>query len=140
MSSAAESAHALAQGLDGYLRAVVEALDLPPEGVSCEISDTATAYVALVSRFARRPDEDTMLVWSEQSGWSVAVERHPSATPAVIAYFGGPDPVPEPHLVASFVGEVFTGDHGRGERPTFGGVNNRRTLADRLARYAPTNP
>jgi hypothetical protein len=140
MHPPADIARQLVQGLQGYLHAVAEALDLPPQGVSCEISDTATAYVALVNRFARHPDEDLMLVWSEQSGWSIAVERDPRAAPKVIAYIGGPDPVPEPHLVAAFVDEVLKGDRGRGERPSFDGMHNRAVLAERLAPYVLPDP
>ncbi|WP_158890962.1 DUF6292 family protein [Amycolatopsis anabasis] len=136
MDRGADATHLLSRGLAGYLREIARALDLPAEGTSFEISDTATAYLALARRTAARPDQDLMLVWSEQSGWAVAAETKPGDESAVIAYFGGDDPVPEPRRVAAFVAEVVAGRQPRGRRPAFSTRDNRRALAERLALYA----
>ncbi|MTD55336.1 DUF6292 family protein [Amycolatopsis pithecellobii] len=130
MDRAADRTFDLSRGLEGYVRAVADALDLPAEGTSFEISDTATAYLAL-RREARHPGEDLMLVWSERDGWALAVETAPSA---VIAYFGE-DPVPEPPLVARFVRDVLAGRRREGHRPAFSTDGNRPGLAERLLPY-----
>lgn len=134
MDRGVDSTHELSQGLAAYVRAVALALDLPDEGTSFEISDTATAYVAL-RQAARRPGEDLMLVWSERSGWALAVETDPGAGSSVIAYFGGDDAVPKPSLVASFVREVLAGERGPGRSPAFSTEGNRTDLAERLYPY-----
>ncbi|GAB2989482.1 DUF6292 family protein [Amycolatopsis acidiphila] len=130
MDRGVDKTHALSQGLAGYVRAVAGALNLPAEGTSFEISDTATAYLAL-RQVAGRPGEDLMLVWSEDSGWAVAVETAPTS---VIAYFGE-DALPEPPLVARFVREVLAGRRRTGRRPVFSTEGNRPALAERLLRY-----
>ncbi|WP_236794109.1 DUF6292 family protein [Amycolatopsis sp. GM8] len=130
MDQGVDSTHALSQGLAGYVRAVAAALELPAEGTSFEISDTATAYLAL-RHAARRPGEDLMLVWSERTGWAVAVETAPST---VLAYFGD-DAVPEPRLVARFVREVLAGRRDPGRRPAFSTSDNRPGLTRRLLPY-----
>jgi Family of unknown function (DUF6292) len=134
MERGVDNTHALSQGLAGYLHAIATALDLPAQGTSFEISDTATAYVALASRSARYPGRDLMLVWSERTGWAVAVETDPGARSQVIAYFGGDNPVPDPLAVAVFVDEVLTAGRARNGRPAFT-LNNRPELAGKLARY-----
>jgi hypothetical protein len=130
-----DSTHELSQGLAGYVRAVAIALELPAQGTSFEISDTATAYVAL-RQAARHPDEDLMLVWSERTGWALAVETDPGAGSSVIAHFGGGDAVPEPSLVARFVREVLAGRREPGRSPAFSTEGNRADLAKRLFPYA----
>lgn len=135
MDRGVDSTHTLSQGLAGYVRAVAIALDLPAEGTSFEISDTATAYVAL-RQAAQHPGEDLMLVWSERGGWVLAVETDPGAGSSVIAYFGGDDAVPEPPMVACFVREVLAGRREPGRSADFSTVGNRADLAERLLRYA----
>jgi hypothetical protein len=129
-----DSTHELSQGLAGYVRAVAIALELPEQGTSFEISDTATAYVAL-GQTARHPGEDLMLVWSERNGWVLAVETDPTAESSVIAFFGGDDAVPKPSLVAGFVREVLAGERDPGRSPAFSTEGNRADLADRLYPY-----
>ncbi|PXY26205.1 hypothetical protein BAY59_20300 [Prauserella coralliicola] len=107
--TAADGATALGSGLAGYLGAVARALGVSAGDASFEVSDTATAHLALARKSARGPDRDLMLLWSEQRGWSVSIAARP-ADPAVLARLGG-DLVPAPHMVASFVRAVLAG-HG----------------------------
>lgn len=137
MTGPTDSMRQLHRGLAGYLHAVAEAIGVPIEGTSFEISDTATAYLALAPRWSERPGADLMLVWAEQHGWAVAVETAPGDAPEVVAYLGGDDLVPEPSTVARFVTDVVTGgDRSGGRRPTFPTRDNRRDLGQRLAQYA----
>ncbi|MGH3863546.1 DUF6292 family protein, partial [Actinokineospora sp.] len=100
----ADSTYALRRGLEAYLRAVAEAIDLPAEGTSCEISDTATAYVALPAR----PGKDLMLLWDEHAGWSLAIEHNPPGKPDTVARLST-DVVPAPREVAAFVENAVAG-------------------------------
>lgn len=126
---------ALLRGLAGYVRAVAEELDLPAEGTSFEISDTATAYLGLATRWPSRPGRDLMLNWSERGGWSIAVETAPTEPPLVIAEFGN-DPLPPPRVLARFVTNTLGGRRTRAEgHPARPGSSNRHTLAARLAAY-----
>jgi hypothetical protein len=133
--SADDISRELSRGLAGYLHAVAEELGVPPEGTTFEISDTATAYLALARRWPARPGRDVMLVWSERTGWTVSVETDPDETPMVVARLGGADPVPEPRTVAQFVTEALTGQEtGAGPATTI--KTNRASLAEGLTRYA----
>ncbi|SNR28677.1 hypothetical protein SAMN06265360_101247 [Haloechinothrix alba] len=130
----ADTTDDLSRGLAAYVHAVAKALDVPVEGTTCEVSDTATAYLALATRLANYPDHDLMLVWSEQHGWEAAVETEPGVVTEVIAYFGD-EPLPEPGQVLAFVRAIVEGRHWGGSRPTFSTVDNRRELAARSSRY-----
>ncbi|OLF16384.1 hypothetical protein BU204_17405 [Actinophytocola xanthii] len=96
----------LALALQSYVHAVADAVGVPHDATMCEVTDTATAYLALSRRHPERPEQDLMLLWSEGQGWSVAVETAPTATPVLIARLGG-DPVPPPHTVARFVTDAI---------------------------------
>jgi hypothetical protein len=122
----------LRRGLAGYVRAVAAALGVPPEGTGFEISDTATAYLGLAVRWPERPGQDLMLVWSERSGWTLAVESNP---PLELAHLDVEDLVPEPSVVAGFVADVLGGQIKTGARPGFA-AGDRGTLAGRLIGYA----
>ncbi|AIJ22311.1 MULTISPECIES: DUF6292 family protein [Amycolatopsis methanolica group] len=135
MDSPAAGLTELSRGLAGYLRAVAEAVGVPAEATSFELSDTATAYLGLTRRWPTRPGEDLMLVWSEGSGWAVAVETGPGETPMVLAWFAGDDVVPEPADVARFVTGVIAADRSDAPRPVFAVDVGRNELAARLARY-----
>lgn len=124
----------LSHGLAGYLRAVADAVGVPAEATSFEVSDTATAYLGLARRWPERPGEDLMLIWSEQHGWAVAVETIPGAAPMVVAYLAGAEVVPAPDVVARFVTDVIASRRSGSPRPVF--PKERRELADRLAQYA----
>lgn len=115
-------------GLARYVRAVAEEVGVPPEGTEFEVSDTATAYLGLEG-----PGRDLMLLWSEQRGWSIAVETDPAEEPVVVAHLGLPI-VPPPDAVAKFVDDVLAGKPGSAE-PDPGATRDRHRLADRLADY-----
>ena len=51
----AEADRALAEGLAGYVRAVAAALNVGAEATAFEVSDTATAYLALSVRSTAHP-------------------------------------------------------------------------------------
>ncbi|NIH81383.1 DUF6292 family protein [Amycolatopsis viridis] len=127
---------ALSRGLAGYLRAVAAAVGVPAEATSFEVSDTVTAYLGLSRRWPSRPGEDLMLVWSERSGWAVAVETAPDETPVVLAWFAGAEVVPEPAAVARFVTGVIEAERSTAPQPVFAVDVGRTELAARLARYA----
>lgn len=133
MTQGTDSTPALRRGLTGYLRAVAKAVKVPAEGTSFEVSDTATAYLALNRRLPTRPGQDLMLVWSELTGWVLAVETDPGQAPAVIGYLGGTDVVPTPRRVAEFVAGAIEGTAPPSDRPAFG--EQRHAIADRLAGY-----
>ena len=125
----------LLRGLAGYVREVARELDLPLEGTSFEVSDTATAYLGLAVRWPPRPGRDLMLNWSERAGWSVAVETEPTELPVVVAEFGD-DPLPPPRMLARFVTNTLAVTRIRAEvdrspRESIG----RHRLASRLAKY-----
>jgi hypothetical protein len=115
-------------GLARYVRAVAEEVGVPPEGTEFEVSDTATAYLGLEGS-----GPDLMLLWSEQRGWSIAVETDPTEKPIVIAHLGLPL-VPPPDAVAKFVDDVLAGKPGSTE-PDLAGNRDRHRLANRLADY-----
>ncbi|ONI77810.1 hypothetical protein ALI144C_30705 [Actinosynnema sp. ALI-1.44] len=121
-------------GLAGYLRAVADAVGVPDEGTTFEISDTATAYLALARRWPARPGRDLMLVWSERTGWAVSVETDPGEAPITIARLHG-DPLSKPGTVARFVVDAI--DHSRAGAPSLptSAPSNRTVLARGLACY-----
>lgn len=126
----------LRNGLAGYVRAVAAAVSVPPEATGFEISDTATAYLGLNVRWALRPSQDLMLVWTERHGWSVAVETAPAEHSVVVGYLGGNDLVPGPHVVARFVAGVVSGLRSAVGCPVFAVDDDREGLARRLSCYA----
>lgn len=111
----ADGTHVLARALGDYVRAVAEAVGVPREGTTCEVTDTATAYLALGCRAVDHPDRDVMLVWSASRGWVVSIETSPGEAPIVLSRSTG-DLVPTPGAVARFVAESVTG-RGSGRRP-----------------------
>ncbi|QFZ24382.1 hypothetical protein EKG83_20510 [Saccharothrix syringae] len=128
----------MALALGDYVRAVADALGVPPEGTTHEVTDTVTAYVALSCRAPEHPDRDLMLVWTERRGWELSVETGPAERPIVLARRGG-DVVPGPEAVARFVAESVAG--GRSERaalPSPVDRVDRADLVERLERSART--
>ncbi|MFC5053240.1 DUF6292 family protein [Saccharothrix xinjiangensis] len=111
----ADVAHGLARALGAYVRTVAEAVGVPREGTTCEVTDTATAYLALGCRSTEHPDRDVMLVWSASQGWVVSIETSPGEPPIVLSRSTG-DLVPAPEAVARFVAESVT-RRGSGLRP-----------------------
>jgi hypothetical protein len=126
---------ALTLGLNGYLRAVAGAIGESTAGASCEVSDTATAYIGLSRRGPRHGRRDLMLVWSECDGWAVLVETDPTESPIVVSRLGGDDPAPPPWVVSRFVSDTLT-DVPSHPQARARHRQDRRHLADRLACYA----
>jgi hypothetical protein len=125
----------LRRGLAGYVAAVAAAVHVPIEATDFEISDTATAYLALTARWVLRPGRDLMLLWNETHGWCVAVETAPAESPFILGYLGGDDVVPSPHTVAGFVTNLVNGPGRPYACPTFPVDDNRKELTQRLRRY-----
>jgi hypothetical protein len=132
----AEADVALARGLAGYVRTVAGVLHVSSEATAFEVSDTATAYVALSARSSVHPDRDLMLVWTEQQGWALAVETAPAEPPVMLAYLGV-DLVPEPGEVARFVDIVLADPSRAGSVPPRIAIG-RQDVGSRLARYVRT--
>lgn len=95
-------------GLAGYVRSVAALIGVPYEGTTCEISDSANAYLAVARRCRTHPGHDMMLLWTERDGWHAALETTPGEEPLVLAYLGGPL-VPEPRSVADFAESIIAG-------------------------------
>jgi hypothetical protein len=123
-----------ARHLSDYIGAVARAMGISAEATECELSDTATAYLALTRRLPSFPDRDLMLIWSECDGWAVAVETDPGEAPIVIAYFGD-DILPEPHAIARFVDDLVAGNHPGQPDPPSSRPADRDNLHSRLARH-----
>jgi hypothetical protein len=133
MNKSTDGTASLGAGLAAYVRMVAGKLGVPPEATGFEISDTVTAYLALVERYPARPGQDLMLVWGEQHGWAVAVETDPLEPPMVLDYFGGDDIVPPPRAVALFVADVIAGRRVPRARPVY--PIGRDRLSVRLSSY-----
>ncbi len=124
---------ALTLGLTGYVRAVASAVGESPAGTSCEVTDTATAYIGLTKK-GPRYGRDLMLVWGERDGWAVLVETDPAEPSIVVARLGGDDPAPPPWVVSRFVTDTLT-DVPSEPSSRAHHRQNRRQLADRLMSY-----
>lgn len=116
--------------LAGYVRQVAAAVGVPTEATGYEVSDTATAYLALAQRWFGRPDRELMLAWDERLGWYVGVETIPGEAPVVVGYLGG-DAVPAPAAVARFVDDAVAGRPTARIRPVLA-PTSRAALADRM--------
>lgn len=114
-----------------YVQQVAAAIGVPTEAIGYEVSDTATAYLALDVRCPTRPGHDLMLVWDERLGWYVAVETDPADSPAVLAYLDG-DAVPTPAAVRQFVTAAAAGTHATRLRPALP-PTDRTTLAEKMS-------
>lgn len=130
-SSEPDLTRALERGLGAYVQAVAAAIGVPAEGTTVEISDTATAYLALSRPWPGRPDHDAMLLWSERRGWTIAMETAPTEDPVVIARWVGDDLVPPPEEVARFVDDAAAG-LADGRTDSAPAPTTRRALAARL--------
>lgn len=134
-----EGTFLLAGALERYVRKVAEALGVPSDGISCEVTDTATAYVALGCRAAAHPDRDVMLVWSATQGWMVSIETDP-AEPLIVLGRSTGDLVPAPEAVALFVADSVTRRGTRQAPTTVAGLLGWSDLAECMERYAPLTP
>jgi hypothetical protein len=115
---------------------VAALIGVPHEGTTCEISDSANAYLAVARRCRTHPGHDLMLLWSERDGWHAALETVPGEEPAVLAYLGGPL-VPEPQCVADFAEAIIAGTAaGSPAAPTVRTDGELEQLQASLALYA----
>lgn len=135
-----EPAHCppLSQRLAVYVHQVATAIGVPTEATGYEVTDTATAYLALDQRSHTHPDHDLMLVWDERLGWYVAVETTPTEGPVVVAYLDG-DTVPTPAAVARFVADTASGTDVARLRP-ISPPADRAELAARMGAVCPVIP
>lgn len=131
-ATATETENALACGLAGYIRAVARAAGIDVEGTSSEVTDTATAYLALEQRCSAIPDRDLMLAWSECDGWRIAVETEPDEASIILAYLGG-DILPSPQTVAQFITNLTLTPQTSRPHPHY--IPTRQDLNVRLSRY-----
>lgn len=130
----ADGTPTLARALADYVRAVAEAVGVPGEGTTWEVTDTATAYLALGCRSAAHPDRDAMLVWSSAQGWVISIETTPAEPPIVLARSTG-DPVPAPGAVARFVTESLARRGDRRALAVLAPPADWSELAERMARH-----
>jgi hypothetical protein len=123
----------LSRRLADYVHQVARAIGVSPDGISHEVTDTATAYIPLDQRSVTQPGHDLMLVWDERLGWYVAAETTPSEAPVVIAYLEG-ELVPPPLVVARFAADTADGKRVNRIRPVLP-ITERSVLADRMAAH-----
>jgi hypothetical protein len=114
-----------------YVHEVATAIGVPADATGHEVTDTATAYLALDRRCPARPDHDLMLVWDERLGWYIAVETTPTEPAEVVAYLEG-DATPSPTTVARFVTDTSDGHSTSRIRPVLP-TTERATLAKNMA-------
>jgi hypothetical protein len=135
-NATSEGTHLLAGALECYVGKVAEALGVPCDGISFEVTDTATAYIALGCRAVAHPDRDVMLVWSATQGWAVSIETDPTEPLIVLARATG-DIVQAPEVVVRLVAESM-GRVGAAEAPVAGPpLMGWSDLAECMERYAP---
>ncbi len=123
----------LSTRLADYVGQVADAIGVPADAVGHEVTDTATAYIALDERCVTQPDHDLMLVWDERLGWYVAAETAPAESPVVMAYLAG-DAVPSPAAVARFVSDTVDGRYANRIRPVLS-PTERAVLAEKMAAH-----
>ncbi len=121
----------LSARLAAYVHQVAATIGVPAEATGYEVTDTATAYLALDQRSPARPDHDLMLVWDERLGWYIAFETIPTEPFAVLAYLDA-DAVPTPLAVAQFVSDTAAGRHLCRIRPVLP-PTERAVLAEQMA-------
>ncbi|MCS7477642.1 DUF6292 family protein [Umezawaea endophytica] len=88
-------------GLRRYVRLVTEALGMTGESSYIEAGTPAQAYLAVDGWVEDFPDRDVALLWSDEDGWSAAVETRNGEDLFVVARMGG-EPTPPPHAVAQW--------------------------------------
>ncbi|MFC4857767.1 DUF6292 family protein [Actinophytocola glycyrrhizae] len=123
----------LSRRLADYVHQVAEVIGVPADAVGHEVTDTATAYIALAQRCVAQPDHDLMLVWDERLGWYIAAETAPTESPIVMAYLAG-EAVPPPAAVARFVTDTADGRHMCLIRPVLPPAE-RTALAEKMAAH-----
>ena len=123
----------LSRRLADYVHQVAAAIGVSADGISHEVTDTATAYIPLDQRSTTQPAHDLMLVWDERLGWYIAAETTPAEAPVVIAYLEG-ELVPPPRAVARFATDTTGGKRANRIRPVLP-ATERSVLAERMAAH-----
>ena len=123
----------LSHRLASYVRHVADAIGVPADATGHEVTDTATAYLALEGRSPAHPDHDLMLIWDERLGWYIAVETTPAEPPEVMTYLDG-DIVPPPGTVAQFVTDTGNGVRINRIRPVQA-ITDRPALAEKIGAF-----
>jgi hypothetical protein len=124
----------LTRALAEYVCAVADAVGVPLEGVTWEVTDTVTAYLALECRSPEHPDRDLMLTWTERQGWVVSVETTPGESRIAISD-SLDDLIPRPEAVARFVVKSLA-HHATKARAAVPPQVQRSKLAERMERSA----
>jgi hypothetical protein len=133
LENAAPRSMPLSGRLAHYVEQVATAVGVSADGVSHEVTDTATAYIPLDKRSVIQPEHDLMLVWDERLGWYIAVETTPAEAPVVMAYLVG-ELVPPPGTVARFAADAAEGKLVNRIRPVVT-ATERSVLAERMAAH-----
>ena len=121
----------LIRALRDYVHAVARAIGVPADGVTCEVTDTVTAYLPLASRAIAYPDHDLMLVWSDRRGWSVLLETRPAAAVIVIGSLDRAVVV-RPAEVERFITDILLHPTPGHPITTRAGLPDRANLVERL--------
>jgi hypothetical protein len=80
-----DTSFAEARALRSYVKAVTAAIGVETTAAWCEYGPPSSAYVALPERLPDDPDRYLMLQWSDDAGWSLAVEPKGAEAPVVLA-------------------------------------------------------
>jgi hypothetical protein len=136
----ADVEHDFGRDLRGYSAAVAAALGIGLEACAFDLDTPATVYVAIDRRLDRFPDRDLALLWDERHGWAVVLEAPGHDDLVVLAYLGGPEIVPDPCEVVTFLAAPRAGDNtlGRPDPPDFREAGNHGELLERLAHHCVT--
>ncbi len=133
LEDAAPQSVPLSRRLADYVHQVAAAIGVSADGISHEVTDTATAYIPLDQRSASQPGHDLMLVWDERLGWYIAAETIPAEPPVVMAYLAG-ELVPPPAAVARFAEDIVANKGMNRIRPVQS-PTERSVLAERMAAH-----
>lgn len=137
-----DSDSAAARGLHEYVRLVATEVGMRGPGWLVQLEPLANVYIALEDRLPAFPTRDVALVWDEEHGWALGVERHPGESLLVVTYLGD-DVLPGPEAVARTVRRHYADEPPRTqEPPVFRAADDNDDLPARLAGYAvpPVGP
>ncbi|WP_037348012.1 DUF6292 family protein [Sciscionella sediminilitoris] len=92
----------LEAALHNYIAQIAAALGVGTEATLCELSDWASAYIALSERCPAHPGQDLALLWDQQYGWALALEPYPGGALSILTYYGR-SLIPTPDELLTFV-------------------------------------
>jgi hypothetical protein len=96
-----DTSHAEALSLARYMAAVVAEIGVEPSAAWHEYGPPSSAYVALPDRSPDDPDRFLMLQWTDEDGWSLAVEPDGPEMPVVLASWPGSVYLPPAELATA---------------------------------------